>query len=77
MRRYWSIVAVLGLGLCTLAVLAVGCGRERDREVRVIHERPQREVRVEREREVKVERDRRGHERDREDRRHEQEREHD
>jgi len=63
MRRYWSIVVVLGLGLCTLPVLAVGCGHERDREVRVIHERPQREVRVEREREVKVERDRHGHER--------------
>ena len=63
MRRFWSIAAALGLGLCALAVAATGCGEERGRRVDVIRVRPEREGRHERE--VKVEHERRGDERDR------------
>jgi hypothetical protein len=81
MRRFWWIAAALGLGLCALAVAATGCGDERGRKVEVIHERPERERRVEHERDGRDERGREGrdeperrgdeHDRDRErDREH-------
>ena len=36
MRRFWSIAAALGLGLCVLATAATGCGDKRERRVEVV-----------------------------------------
>ena len=72
MRRFWSIAAALGLGLCVLATAATGCGDKRERRVEVIRERPEREDRHERE--GNVEHERRGDERDRD---RERDRDHD
>jgi hypothetical protein len=74
MRRFWSLAAALGLGLCVLAAAATGCEERRGRRVEVIRERPVHVVRVERERQVRVEPERHGQERDRG---REREREHD
>jgi hypothetical protein len=74
MRRTWARIGTRAVGFSGLIVLASGC-HDRDREVTVIHERPEREVWVGHEREVHVEHERRhdAHERGHE---HEHEHEH-
>ena len=63
MRRCWPLVMAFALGISALAVLMPGCHEEREREVEVIHERPEHDVLIEREHEHEHEHEReRGHE---------------
>ena len=48
------------LGLCALAIATTGCEEGRGRRVEAIHERPERDVRVEHEREARVDYEREG-----------------